>query len=66
MYTGEMEGEMKGTGNVKILLDCSESGMVPFKGGKCDMRRFTLGKNLRVDLSHNNANTDTTMSIAST
>ena len=54
LYTGEMARETKGTGNVKMLPNCSESGMVPYKGSKCDMRRFTIGEELRVDLSHNN------------
>ena len=36
-----------------MLLDGSESGMVRFKGGKCDMRWFTLGEELSGDLSRN-------------
>ena len=37
-----------------MLLDGSESGIVWFTGGKCDMRWFKLGAEPKGDLSRNN------------
>ena len=34
-----------------MLLDGSESGMVPLTGGKCDMRWSALGEELKEDSS---------------